>query len=134
MKTYFSNLRGSTFASVVSAVLLLFFGGGCATEVGQHTFLKQPYPAKPKDHPIDVYIQDLPTKPFERVAVLDAHCESQYWAKPSLEKDAIPELKRQAREAGCDAIIEVSEIKPAAKNWTLETRTMHVTATGIIYK
>src|SRR5437762_3918641 len=76
MKTYFSNLRGSIFACSVSA-LLLFFGGGCATEVGQHTFLKQPYPAKPKDHPIDVYIQVLPTKPFERVAVLDAHGESQ---------------------------------------------------------
>ncbi len=134
MKTCFWHLRGSSFASVASAVLLLFLGAGCATEVGQHTFLKQPYPAKPKDHPIDVYTQDLPTRPFERVAVLDAHCESQYWAKPSLETDAIPELKRQARQAGCDAIIEVGEIKPATKNWTLETRTLHVTATGIIYK
>src|SRR5438309_375961 len=100
----------------------------------QHTLLKRADPAKPEEHPIDVYIQHQPTKPFEGVAVHDAHCQPQYWDKPSLEKHAMTELKRQAREAGCDAIIEVAEIKPAAKNWTLETRTMHVTAPAIIYK
>jgi hypothetical protein len=105
---------------------------GCATNLGQHTFLKQSYPPKPANHPIDVYTNGLPSRAFEHVAALDAHCESQFWAVPSLEKDAIPELKKQAREAGCDALIEIELRKP--DNWTFETRTIHVTATGIIYK
>lgn len=119
--------------SFLFAVTALFLAG-CAAQVGNHTLLKQPLPAKAKDYPIEVYLHDLPNRPFERVAILDAHCESQYFAQPSIEKDAIPELKRQARLAGCDAIIEITERKPAKENWTLETRTLHVTATGIAFK
>ena len=111
---------------------VVLFLAGCATEVGQYTFLGKPYPAKPVTSPIDTYTNGLPTRSFERVAILNAHCESQYWATPSLQTDAIPELKRQARAAGCDAIIEIDVRKP--DNWTLETRTIHVTATGVVYK
>ena len=134
MKAYSHNRAThacTNFASPIALLVVLLIAG-CATEVGQHTFLKQSYPAKPANHPIDVYTNGLPTRPFERVAVLDAHCESQYWATPSVERDAFPELKKQARAAGCDGIIEIEERKP--KNWTLETRTIHVTATGIVYK
>ncbi len=115
---------------------LTFVLCGCVAPegVGQHTFLHNPLPARPKDAPVDVYLKNSPERAFERVATLDAHCESQFWAKPSIEEDAVPELKRQARLAGCEGIIEITEVRPARENWTLETRTLHVTAIGIIYK
>ena len=116
-------------AGCLAAVLSL---AGCATEVGQYTMLGPRRPAKPANFPIEIYTNGLPTRAFERVAILDAHCESQYWATPSLGAAAIPELKRQARVSGCEAIIEIEVRKPV--NWTLETRTIHVTATGIAYK
>ncbi len=105
---------------------------GCATEVGSHTFLGKTYPAKSADHPIDVYTDSLPERPFERVALLDIHCESQGFLETNLENDGVPELKRQARAAGCDAIVEISERK--LDNWSLETRTKTFSAVGIVYR
>jgi uncharacterized protein YbjQ (UPF0145 family) len=52
---------------------------------------------------------------------------------PNLEKDALPMLIKQARAAGCDAIIEIELRKPSG-NWTLETKTAHYTAVGIVWK
>ena len=124
-----ASLSRVGWLSCLAAVLFL---AGCATEVGQYTLLGKRYAAKPADSTIEVYTNGLPTRPFERVAFLDAHCESQFWDTPGLETDAIPELKRQARAAGCDAIVEIEVRKPS--NWTLETRTIHVTATGIVYR
>lgn len=129
LKSVFSRALEVGRRGSLAAMLVL---AGCATQVGQYSFLGKPYPAKPASYKVEVYTNGLPTRSFERVALLDAHCESQFWATPSLEADAIPELKRQARIAGCDAIIEVQLRKPS--NWTLETRTIHVTASGVVYK
>lgn len=118
--------------SAVTAFLLLVVAG-CATEVGGYTFLKQPYPAKSKEYPVEVFTNGLPARAFERVAILDVRCESQGFMTPNLEQDAIPELKRQARAAGCDAVIEIKERKPD-KNWTLETKIRQYTAIGVAYK
>jgi hypothetical protein len=120
-------MKPTLFIALCALVL-----GGCATEVGQYTFIKGRHPAKPVDSPIEVFTNGVPSRPFERIAYLDAHCESQFWADPNVQIDAIPELKKQARLSGCDAIIEIESRKPT--NWTLETRTIHVTATGISYK
>lgn len=117
---------------VIAFGFILLFVGGCATNVGQHTFIQGTHVAKPSNHPIDVYTNGPPTRPFVRIAYLSAHSESQFWADPSLEHSAIPELQRQARAAGCDAIIEVQARKPGSAN--METRAIYVTATGIIYK
>ena len=87
-------------ASCMAAVLSL---AGCANSAGQYTLLGPRRPAKPADFPIEIYTNGLPTRAFERMAILDAHCESQYWATPSLGAAAIPELKRQARVSGCEA-------------------------------
>src|SRR5947207_13005315 len=106
----FRILLQATWLACLAAVLLGV--GGCATEIGQYTLLGKRYPAKPANHPIDIYTNGLPTRSFERVAILDAHCESQYWATPSLDEKAIPELKRQARAAGCDGVIEIELRKP----------------------
>ena len=117
-------------------VVVLFTGAsflaGCATEVGQFTVLKSGYAPKPANHPIDVYTNSLPNRAYERVAILDVHCESQGFMTPNLEHDGLPVLMKQARQAGCDGIIEIEARKPA--NWTLETRSIHFSAVGIAYR
>lgn len=109
------------------------FAFGCATEVGNYTPIGQRYPAKPNKHPIDVYTNGLPTREFERVAFLDAHCESQGFMTPNLQQDALPMLIKQARLAGCDGIIEIEERK-ASDNWTFETKVKRFSGVGIVYK
>ena len=121
------------WASLVTVLMIALVAGGCATEVGQHTFLGAPHVAKPANYPIEVYTNGLPTRPFDRVAVLDVHCESQGFLSPNLEHDGLPVLIKQARAAGCDAVIEIQEAKLPA-NWTLETRSKHFTGVGVSYK
>jgi hypothetical protein len=41
----------------------------------------------------------------------------------------LPELERQARRAGCDAIVAINE----RRSEILETRVYHVTAIGVRY-
>lgn len=113
--------------------VLFVLMAGCATEVTHHTFLKEAYPPKPANHSIDVYTNGLPARPFERVAILDVHCEAQAWMEPTLERDAIPALKKAARAAGCDAIIEIRDQR-MTNNWTFETKARHFSATGVAYK
>ncbi|HXG48018.1 MAG TPA: hypothetical protein VNO52_10370 [Methylomirabilota bacterium] len=112
---------------------LIVLMAGCATEVAHHTFLNEAYPPKAANHPIDVYTNGLPARPFERVAILDVHCEAQAWMEPTLEHDAIPALKKAARAAGCDAIIEIRD-RRMTNNWTFETKARHFSATGVTYK
>jgi uncharacterized protein YbjQ (UPF0145 family) len=44
-------------------------------------------------------------------------------------EDALPELEKQARQAGADAVIEIEE----RRSQVLETMVYHVTATGARY-
>jgi hypothetical protein len=124
---------GLLFFTFAAVLLLSLFASGCATEVGHHTALGQTYPPKPESYPVAVFTNGLPAKAFKRMAILDAHCESQGFLPPNLEHDALPMLIKQARTAGCDAIIEIQEMKLQA-NWTLETRIKHFTAVGIIFE
>jgi uncharacterized protein YbjQ (UPF0145 family) len=50
------------------------------------------------------------------------------FVKPTFD-EALPELKKQARLAGADAIFEIEE-RPSQ---ILETMVLHVTATGVRY-
>ncbi|HRI13347.1 MAG TPA: hypothetical protein PLX89_10095 [Verrucomicrobiota bacterium] len=127
-----SELHLKGLVCVVFASLFALLLAGCATEVGGFTYLKGPRPAKPANYPIDVFTNGLPTRAFDRVAILDVHCESQGFMTPNLESDAIPMLIKQARAAGCDAVIDIQQRKPS--NWTLETRTIQVTAVGVAYQ
>lgn len=107
---------------------------GCAaSEVGTFTSLGPSRMPKPHDYHVDVFEATLPQRPFERVAILDAHCESQWFATPSLQDDVMPELIRQARAAGCDAIIEIQE-KHLESPGNFETGAKHYTAIGVVYK
>jgi hypothetical protein len=126
--------RGRRFSCLAVAAAVIFAVAGCATEpqVGAHTFLHEPRPAKPPGAPVDIFANGLPARPFTRVAILDAHCEQQFFAEPTLQQ-ALPILQNQARAAGCDAVIEIQEAK-APENWTLETKVKHFTGVGIAYK
>lgn len=109
------------------------FVAGCAAEVGTFIPLKQGYAPKDRKSPVEVFMTGLPSRPFERVAILDANCEAQGFMVPNLKNDGLPMLMVQARAAGCDAIIEIRE-KAAPANWTLESRVKNFTAVGIAYK
>ena len=124
-------VRPVAFSALLCCGLAILFVG-CATEISNHTFLKQPYPAKASDFVVEIFTNGLPAKSFERIATLDVHCEGQGFVDPTIEK-AIPVFIKQARAAGCDAVIEIKEA-PTPANWTFETRVRHYTGIGIIYK
>ena len=126
------------FLGRMQSVCLLALGSmvlvsGCATEVGSFTPLAKAYPPKSSKSPIEVFTTGAPSRPFERVAILDVHCEEQGFMTPNLKSDGIPALIEQARAAGCDAIIEIRE-KQGPANWTLETSVKNYTAVGVAYK
>jgi hypothetical protein len=87
------------------------------------------YPAKSNDYNVQVFQGEPPSRPFTEIARLDVHLENAFFAHPSL-KDALPELERQARLSGADAIIKILERKSVLN----ETGVLHVTATAIKYK
>jgi hypothetical protein len=116
---------------VVATCLAVLTLAGCATEVGSFTATEKLAP-KPANHPIAVYTNGVPDRAFRRVATLDVRCESQGFMQPTIATDAIPMLIKQARAAGCDAIMDIKERKPP-ENWTFETKVLLVTATGIAF-
>lgn len=85
--------------------------------------------AKPADCSIDVYDASPPTRPFVKVARLDAHMEITHFL-PISKDHLMPELKRQACLSGADAIIDIEE----KRSRYLETNMYHLTATGIVYR
>lgn len=86
-------------------------------------------PAPGQGAPGDVEVlSGVPARPYAKVSQLDLYVEKRAGGEPSLE-EVLPELKRQARLSGADAVIDVQ--------WTLRGTTdagvYHVTATGISY-
>jgi hypothetical protein len=118
-------VRASAVA-VIAVVLVAM--AGCASTIGRYEFLDKPYPERPANAPVEVFATGEPSRPYVRVARLDAHLEKTGFM-PSNLTEALPELKRQARRAGCDAIVEITE----RRSEILETRVYHVTAIGIRY-
>jgi hypothetical protein len=118
-------VRGSVVAAIAAVVVAT---AGCASTIGRYEFLDQSYPERPTDAPVETFVTGEPSRPYVRVARLDAHLEKTGFMKSSL-AEALPELKRQARRAGCDAIVEISE----RRSEILETRVYHVTAIGVRY-
>ncbi len=116
---------------VVGAVLAVVLGwcAGCTTTQAQFRHLGQVYPAKPANFVVEVFTDDLPARPFERIARLDVHLEKTTFVGSGL-KDALPLLREQARLAGADAVIEIQEQRSSV---AFETRIYHVTASAIRY-
>jgi hypothetical protein len=117
--------RASAVAAIAAILVAL---SGCASTTGHYDFLGQSYPERPIDAPIEAFATGEPSHPYARVARLDAHLEKTGFMGSSL-AEALPELKRQARRAGCDAIMEITE----RRSEILETRVYHVTAIGVRY-
>ena len=117
------------WASAVAAIAVVLVAvAGCASTIGRYEFLDKSYPERTANAPVEVFATGEPSRPYVRVARLDAHLEKTGFM-PSNLTEALPELKRQARRAGCDAIVEITE----RHSEILETRVYHVTAIGIRY-
>lgn len=92
-----------------------------------------PMPGKslpPKDDSFEVAVFEsvLPARAFERIARLDVRMEMSASQGASLQ-DAIPELKRQARRAGADAIIDIRQQRSKVGDMMV----FQVSAMGIRY-
>lgn len=87
---------------------------------------RPPMPGHP-DGDIEI-VSGAPGRPFIKVSHLDLYVEKKAPGEPSLE-EVLPELKRQARLSGAEAIMDVE--------WTLrgtkDAGVYHATATGIAY-
>jgi hypothetical protein len=112
----------------VIAGCLLLVAAGCATTQSRFEYLGDHYPPRAAGAPIEVFRDSVPQVLFKRIARLDVHLEQSGFLKPTFEQ-ALPELKKQARMAGADAIIEIDE-RPSQ---ILETMVLHVTATAVRY-
>ena len=117
--------RAGAFAAFAAVLVAT---AGCTSTIGHYDFLDRSYPARPTDAPVETFTTGEPSRPYIRVARLDAHLEKTGFVESNF-AEALPELKRQARRAGCDAIIEISE----RRGEILETRVFHVTAIGVRY-
>ncbi len=115
----------TNFFIVMLGVLLL---SGCSSMQSRFTYLDKSYPALSADAAVEVFYDQLPTRPFVKVARLDVHLEKTHFLKSDLQ-DALPSLEQQARRAGANAIIEIKE-RTSKLN---ETKIYHVTAIGIRY-
>jgi hypothetical protein len=115
---------------VIAAIWLVAACAGCATTEGRFSPLgTASYQPRAANAPIEVFRSGLPERAFDRIARLDAHIERTAWV-PSGINDALPELMKQARAAGGDAIIEFEE----KRSQVLETKVYHVTATAVRYR
>ncbi len=85
-----------------------------------------PEEAAPRAAPEEIEIlTGAPTRPYAKVSSLDLYIEKKTAGEPSLE-EILPEIKRQARLSGAEAVMDVQ--------WTLrEGRVYHVSGTGISY-
>jgi hypothetical protein len=111
-----------------AAVIMALCVVGCATTQSGFRPLGQTYPPKPADFAVEI-VEDTPTRPFERIARLDTHFEKTHLIHTARDS-GIAELKKQARAAGADAIIEVREMRSRVG----ETFILHMTGIGIRYQ
>jgi len=119
-----STRTGKTALLIMTLSLLV---AGCEGPMpGKFARLAQPYPAKPKDSPIEVFQDAPPSKPYNEIARLDVHMEQGYFKQPTL-KDVMPELLKQARLSGSDGIINIQERRSVLS----EIQVLHVSATAI---
>jgi hypothetical protein len=119
-------------ASPLKRGLCLCLAAICMTSCtvqSRYSPLGRAYPPRPENSPVEIFQTGAPTRPFDRVSRLDVHLEKTHFV-PSSFDDARPELEKQARLSGSDAIIDIRESRSSLN----ETRIYHVTATGIRYK
>ena len=116
-------------ARLVVAALIVLCVVACATTQSKFRPLGgSSYPAKPATFAVEVFESGLPPRPFERIARLDAHFEKTGFM-PTARQTGLEELKKQARAAGADGVIEIQELHSQVG----ETRILHMTGIGVRY-
>ena len=114
--------------NAIALTFAVLLAVSCATSQSRYVPFGKTYPPKPEGYQVEVFRVEPPTRPFERITRLDVHLEKAFFVGSSLES-ALPELKKQARLSGADAIIDIRE----SSSMVGETKIYHVTATGIRY-
>lgn len=98
----------------------------CSTTQSRYVPLAGDPSPRSEDHPIEIFHESLPQRPFERISRIDVHLEKTHFISSDF-ADALPKLEKEARLSGADALIEIKERKSSVG----ETKIYHVTATGI---
>lgn len=120
-----SALRLTLLACALLAALALT--AGCHSLHGAYMPLGPALPPRPPDAPVQVYLDGrLPEGEWHPVARLDVRLERTGFV-PAPRAEALYELRRQARLAGADAVIDVRE----RRSWHLETRSYRVSAVAV---
>ena len=112
----------------IFALVTLVFLAACSVTQGRFSWLDKSHRPLSKNMPIEVFLTGAPQRSFIKIARLDVHLEKTHFIGSSL-KNGLPQLKEQARLAGADAIMDISE----RQSMIGETKIYHVTATGIKY-
>jgi len=121
-----STLRSHGKLLIMLGTLLL---AACGSNSARFSAMPgKSFPPKDETFEVAVFESVLPSQAFERIARIDVQMEMSTSAEASLQ-DAIPELKRQARRAGADAIIDI-RLKRSKSG---EITVFQVSAMGIRY-
>ena len=113
---------------ILGFCLLALLMASCATSQSRYAMLDKSFSPRPEGWDVQVFQNTAPSRPYLKISRLDVHLEKVFFLGSSLD-GALPELKRQARLSGADAVIELQE----NRSMVGETRIYHVTATGIRY-
>lgn len=101
----------------------------CATKQSRFSMLGDSFPPKPEGYNVQIFHDELPQRPFSKISRLDVHLEKTYLVGSSFINETLPELEKQARLSGADAIIEIRGVNSSVG----ETKIFHVSAIGIRY-
>jgi hypothetical protein len=114
---------------VFTVLTTLMLVAGCVSNSARFSPMAgKVYPPKEESFEVAVFESVLPNQSFERIARIDVQMEVSASQEASLSA-AIPELKRQARLAGADAIIDIR----LQRSKTGESTLFRVSAMGIRY-
>lgn len=125
-----SSLATTTVRGRLLLVTLVTLAlAACAANSGRFSPMPgKSFPPKEETFEVAVFESVLPSQSFERIARLDVQMQMPGGQDAKLE-DAIPELKRQARRAGADAIIDIRQSRAKVGDVTV----FEVSAMGIRY-
>ena len=112
--------------SKVTLLLIILTITACSTTQSRFVPLGSTQSPKPDDHPVQIFREKEPDRPFERISRIYVHLEKTHFISSDFD-DALPKLQKEARLSGADAVIDINERKSSVG----ETQIYHVTAIGI---
>lgn len=86
--------------------ILLLFAFSCRIDTGILMLTNTEYPSKPKNYNMQVFLEEKPTKPYKKIAMLEGAKEKDDdHSSAGVMADIIEKLKKEGKEIGADAII-----------------------------